>query len=153
MQGFFKECRNKFGMTRGAGMPSFRRRSESMKRAVQGIPNQVRNDTATCLTDISAWHIVLSVIKSFGDSETEKIWNGRKSTKLPSEIHKRAFSKLLIINSAESEEDLKIPPGNKFEHLRGDLRGFCSIRINNQWRIQFKFHNNEAYEVRIVDYH
>ena len=55
------------------------------------------------------------MIKSFCDSETEKIWNGKKSSKLPPEIHKRAFAKLLIIHSAESEEDLKIPPGNKFE--------------------------------------
>ena len=93
------------------------------------------------------------MIKSFGDSETEKIWNGKKSSKLPLEIHKRAFAKLLIIHSAESEEDLKIPPGNKFEHLSGNLKDFCSIRINDQWRIQFKFQNNEAYEVQIVDYH
>ncbi len=93
------------------------------------------------------------IIKSFGDSETEKIWNGKKSSKLPPDIHKRAFAKLLIIHSAESEEDLKIPPGNKFEHLVGNLKDYYSIRINNQWLIQFKFQNNEAYEVQIVDYH
>lgn len=93
------------------------------------------------------------MIKSFADPETEKIWKGSKSPKLPSEIHKRAFAKLLIINSAEKEDDLRIPPGNKFEHLLGDLKDYCSIRINNQWRIQFKFLNNESYEVRIVDYH
>ena len=93
------------------------------------------------------------MIKSFGDSETEKVWNGQKSKKLPPDIHKREFAKLLIIHSAESEEDLKIPPGNKFEHLSGNLKDFCSIRINDQWRIQFKFQNNEAYEVQIVDYH
>ncbi|MBR5402206.1 MAG: type II toxin-antitoxin system RelE/ParE family toxin [Treponema sp.] len=91
--------------------------------------------------------------KTFGNSETEKIWNGKKSPKLPPEIHKRAFAKLLIIHSAESEEDLKIPQGNKFEHLSGNLKDYCSIRINDQWRIQFKFQNNEAYEVQIVDYH
>lgn len=93
------------------------------------------------------------MIKTFGDSETEKVWMGKRSAKLPSAIHRRAFSKLLIINSAESEEDLRIPPGNKFEHLLGKLKDYCSIRINNQWRIQFKFQNNEAYEVKIVDYH
>ena len=54
------------------------------------------------------------MIKTFGDSETEKIWNGKKSLRLPPDIHKRAFVKLLIINSAECEDDLKIPPGNKF---------------------------------------
>jgi proteic killer suppression protein len=93
------------------------------------------------------------MIKTFGNPETEKIWNGKKSQKLPPEIHKRAFSKLLIINSAECEDDLRIPPGNKLEHLLGDLKNYCSIRINDQWRIQFKFINNEAYEVKIVDYH
>ena len=93
------------------------------------------------------------MIKSFADSETEKNPEWEKSPKLPPEIHKKAFYKLLIINSAEKEDDLRIPPGNKFEHLLGDLKDYCSIRINNQWRIQFKFLNNEAYEVRIVDYH
>ncbi|MBQ3838199.1 MAG: type II toxin-antitoxin system RelE/ParE family toxin [Treponema sp.] len=93
------------------------------------------------------------MIKSFANSETEKIWNGKKSTKIPLDIHRRAFAKLLIINSAESEEDLKSPPGNRFEHLLGKLKDYCSIRINEQWRIQFKFQNNEAYEVQIVDYH
>ena len=93
------------------------------------------------------------MIKSFGDSETEKIWNGKKSPKLPPDIHKRAFAKLLIVNSAECEDDLKIPPGNKFEHLLGELKEYCSIRINAQWRVKFKFVNNEAYEVAIVDYH
>ena len=95
----------------------------------------------------------LIMIKSFGDSETEKIWNGKKSSKLPPEIHKRAFAKLLLINSAENEDDLKVPPGNKFERLQGNLKEYCSIRINIQWRIIFKFQNNEAYEVQIVDYH
>ena len=69
------------------------------------------------------------MIKSFGDSETEKIWNGQKSKKIPPDIHKRAFAKLLIIHSAESEDDLKIPPGNKFEHLVGNLKDYSSIEI------------------------
>ncbi len=93
------------------------------------------------------------MIKSFADSETEKIWNGKKSAKIPTELHKRAFSKLLIINSAENENDLKIPPGNKFEHFLGNLKDYCSVRINDKWRVMFKFQNNEAYEVQIVDYH
>ena len=93
------------------------------------------------------------MIKSFADAETEKIWNGKKSTKIPMDIHKRAFAKLLIIHSAENEADLRMPPGNKFEHLLGNLKDYCSIRINEQWRIVFKFKNNEASEVKIVDYH
>ena len=83
----------------------------------------------------------------------KKIRNGKKSSKLPPEIHKKAFYKLLIINSAEKEDDLKIHPGNRFEHLSGDLKDYCSIRINEQWRIKFKFLDNEAYEVQVADYH
>jgi len=93
------------------------------------------------------------MIKSFGDSETEKIWKAEKSKKVPPDIQKRALTKLLIINSAEKEDDLRIPPGNKFENLKGDLQEYCSIRINDQWRITFKFIDNEAYEVKICDYH
>jgi len=93
------------------------------------------------------------MIRSFGDSETEKIWKGFKVSKLPAEIYKRAFIKLLLINEASSENDLRIPPGNRYEHLSGNLKGYSSIRINDQWRIIFKFQDNEAFEVRIVDYH
>ena len=93
------------------------------------------------------------MIKSFADAETEKIWTGKKSTKIPMDLHQRAFAKLLIIHSAENEADLRMPPGNKFEHLLGNLKDFCSIRINEQWRIVFKFKNNEASEVKIIDYH
>lgn len=93
------------------------------------------------------------MIQSFGDSETEKIYHQLKSKKLPYEIQKRALVKLLLIDAAESEEDLKVPPGNRFEHLLGRLQGYCSIRINDQWRILFKFMNSNASEVTITDYH
>ncbi|QTQ15148.1 type II toxin-antitoxin system RelE/ParE family toxin [Treponema parvum] len=63
------------------------------------------------------------------------------------------FNSKKTISSLKCEDDLKIPPGNKFEHLLGDLKDYCSIRINDQWRIRFKFQSNEAYEVKIVDYH
>jgi len=93
------------------------------------------------------------MIKSFKDSETEKIFGQQKSRKLPLEIQNRALVKLLLIDSADSEEDLKSPPGNRFEYLAGNLKDFCSIRINDQWRIIFKFINNDAYDVSIIDYH
>ena len=93
------------------------------------------------------------MIVSFGDKETEKIYNEIKSKKLPPEIQDRGLVKLLILNSATSEEDLKVPPSNHFEQLLGKLKGYCSIRINSQWRIQFKFQSGNAYEVSIVDYH
>ena len=93
------------------------------------------------------------MIQSFGDSETEKIYHQLRSKKLPYEIQKRALVKLLLIDAAESEEDLKVPPGNRFEHLSGRLQGYCSIKINYQWRILFKFMNSNASEVTITDYH
>jgi len=58
-----------------------------------------------------------------------------------------------MIDASTSEDDFRIPPSNKFEHLKGSMKGFCSIRINDQWRIQFKFENGDAKEVSIVDYH
>ena len=105
------------------------------------------------LTDISAGRILPYMIKSFGDAEAEKIFQQIRSKKLPIEIQERALVKLLLIDAADSEEDLKIPPGNRFERLSGKFRGYCSIRINNQWRIVFKFDNSNAYEVSIKDYH
>lgn len=93
------------------------------------------------------------MIQSFGDSETEKIYHQLRSKKLPYEIQKRALVKLLLIDAAESEEDLKVPPGNRFEHLSGRLQGYCSIKINDQWRILFKFMISNASEVTITDYH
>jgi proteic killer suppression protein len=93
------------------------------------------------------------MIKSFGDRESEKIWNGIRSKKLPSEIQDVARRKLRIINNAQHINDLRIPPANKLEKLKGDLQEYHSIRINNQWRIIFEWVNNDAYEIRIVDYH
>ena len=93
------------------------------------------------------------MIKSFGDSETEKIYDEKQSKKIPPDIQKRALTKLLLLNSAENELDLRCPPSNRFEHLSGKSKAYCSIRINDQWRILFKFISGDAYEVSIVDYH
>ncbi len=93
------------------------------------------------------------MIKSFGDKESEKIWNGFRSKKLPNEIQDVARRKLRMINNAQDVNDLRIPPANRLEKLKGDLHEFHSIRINNQWRIIFKWINNDAYEIRITDYH
>lgn len=95
----------------------------------------------------------INMIKSFNDPEAEKIFNQIKSRKLPSEIQKRALVKLILIDAAGTEDDLRIPPGNRFEHLSGNLKGYCSIRINDQWRIVFRFENSNAYEISIRDYH
>lgn len=94
-----------------------------------------------------------SMIVSFGNKETEKIWNGIISKKLPPEIQQTSRRKLRMLNSSIDIVDLRIPPSNRLEKLKGGLRGFYSIRINNQWRIIFKWKNGNAFEVRIVDYH
>lgn len=93
------------------------------------------------------------MVKSFGNKETEKIWNGIRSKKLPNEIQHVARRKLRMLNNAADLQDLRIPPANRLEKLKGDLSSYHSIRINNQWRIIFKWRNNDAYEVEIVDYH
>lgn len=92
------------------------------------------------------------MIKSFNDEETEKIFNGQASKKYNA-IIKVAKRKLDMLHFAFSEQDLIVPPANRFEHLKGDLKGYCSIRINDQYRLLFKFLDGCAYEVQIVDYH
>lgn len=93
------------------------------------------------------------MIKSFGDKASEKIWNGIRSKKLPNEIQDVARRKLRMINNAQDVNDLRIPPANRLEKLKGDLKEYHSIRINNQWRIIFQWKNDDAYDVKIVDYH
>jgi proteic killer suppression protein len=93
------------------------------------------------------------MIDSFGDKETERIWDGYVSKKFPSTIQQTARRKLVHIHSAISINDLRVPPGNRLEKLSGSLSGFHSIRINDQWRIIFRWSNGNANEVEIVDYH
>ncbi len=93
------------------------------------------------------------MIKTITDKETKKVWEGYFSKKLPNEIQQIARRKLRMINSAGNLNDLRIPPGNRLEKLSGDLNECYSIRINGQWRLVFKWINNDAYEVEIKDYH
>ncbi|OFX10757.1 MAG: plasmid maintenance system killer protein [Alphaproteobacteria bacterium RIFOXYD12_FULL_60_8] len=93
------------------------------------------------------------MIQSFADRETEIIWSGRRSRRLPSDIQAVALRKLRMLNRSESLHDLRIPPANRLEVLRGDRAGQYSIRINRQWRICFIWKEGQAYEVAIVDYH
>lgn len=78
---------------------------------------------------------------------------GRYSRNIPNQIQTVALYKLDILNAAQALDDLRSPPGNRLEALKGELKGFYSIRINNQWRIIFKWEQNNASEVQIVDYH
>jgi len=93
------------------------------------------------------------MIKTFADRETERIYNQIFSKKLPQSIQKIALRKLIMIDNAQSLEDLKIPPANRLEKLEGDRDGQYSIRINDQYRICFKADGNNFYDVEIVDYH
>jgi len=93
------------------------------------------------------------MVKSFGNKETEKIWNGETSKKLPSDIQNIARRKLRMISNAQNINDLRIPPANHLEKLKGDLSSFYSIRINKQWRIIFLWETDNAFDVKIVDYH
>jgi proteic killer suppression protein len=93
------------------------------------------------------------LINSFADKETEKIWEGVKSKVLPTEIQQVARRKLRMINNAENIKDLTIPPANQLKKLKGELKGYYSIRINDQWRIIFNWDNNNAENVEIIDYH
>jgi len=93
------------------------------------------------------------VIESFAAKETEKIFLGQISKKLPLGIQRAARRKLLYLDDAEDIQDLQAPPGNRLEKLKGDRAGQYSIRINDQWRIRFEWVENKARNVEIVDYH
>jgi toxin HigB-1 len=93
------------------------------------------------------------MIMSFGDAETELVWSGRRSRRLPGDIQAIALRKLRLLNSARRLDDLRIPPANRFEVLKGDRKGQHSIRVNDQWRICLVWKDGNAYEVEIVDYH
>ncbi|MGD0235696.1 MAG: type II toxin-antitoxin system RelE/ParE family toxin [Syntrophorhabdales bacterium] len=93
------------------------------------------------------------MIKSFRCKETEKLFFRRRPVHLPVKVHRIALRKLLLLDAAEKLGDLQIPPGNRPEKLAGKRRGQHSIRINDQWRICFRWSSGDAYEVEIVDYH
>jgi proteic killer suppression protein len=93
------------------------------------------------------------VIRNFADKEAEKVWAGTPSRRLPADIQNVARRKLRMLNSASTLEDIRIPPANRLEALKGDRKGQHSIRINNQWRICFRWYEGDAHDVEIVDYH
>lgn len=93
------------------------------------------------------------MIISFGNSETEKVWNGVSIKKLPLVIQNIGRRKLRMVNNSVDIADLRIPPFNRLEKLSRKLKDFYSIRINDQWRITFKWNSGNAFEVEIIDYH
>ena len=97
--------------------------------------------------------ILPDVITSVADRRTKDLFGRERVKGLSAEIQRAALRKLLIIDAAASIDDLRVPSGNRLEALRGDLRGFHSIRVNDQWRIVFRWSEGNASDVRIIDYH
>ena len=96
------------------------------------------------------------MIESFGDKATEDLFHGHYSARVkhfPNEILDAALRKMDMLEAAQILEDLKIPPGNRLEALRSNLKGYFSIRVNAQWRIIFKWYDGAAYDVSLTDYH
>ena len=93
------------------------------------------------------------MLLSFGDKDTKKIWEGERVKGFSTEIQETARRKLRMLNNSQDLNDLLIPPSNRLEKLKGSYKEFYSIRINNQWRIIFKWDNGNAKEVEIIDYH
>ena len=93
------------------------------------------------------------MISSFRDRETERLWQSGKSRRLPNDLWRRAFKKLAILNAALTLDNLRVPPGNQLEALRGKRAGQHSIRINDQYRVCFVWRDGNVFQVEIVDYH
>ena len=93
------------------------------------------------------------MIRNFRDRETESVWNGQRSRRLPGDIQAIALRKMRALDAADALDDLRIPPGNRLEALAGDRRGQHSIRINQQWRICFRWDKGHCDDVEICDYH
>jgi len=93
------------------------------------------------------------MIRSFRDKETERVFLREGCRRLPRDLQRAALRKLLVLDAAGALRDLRIPPGNRLERLSGDREGQHSIRINDRWRICFRWCDGDAHEVEIVDYH
>jgi len=93
------------------------------------------------------------VIRSFGDPDTQRLFRRERVRRLPPDLHRVALRKLLMLDAATSLSDLRVPPANRLEKLFADRLGQHSIRINDQWRICFRWIGNDAHDVEMVDYH
>ena len=93
------------------------------------------------------------MLTSLGNKDTQKIWEGERVKGLPTEVQEIARRKLRMLNNSQNLTDLMIPPSNRLEKLKGTLKNFYSIRVNDQWRIIFKWNNGNTDEVELIDYH
>lgn len=101
----------------------------------------------------NAWRYHWGVIKRSADCETERLFGRKPGRRLPADLHRVMLRKLVQLGAADRLEDLRIPPGNRLEALKHDRQGQHSIRVNDQWRICFRWSDGDAYDVEIVDYH
>lgn len=112
------------------------------------------NETFQITVDVStAWRYHDDVIRSWADDEAEKLFNRQRSRKLPPDLQRVALRKLLMLDAATTLDDLRVPPANRLEKLKGDREGQWSIRVNDQWWVCFTWRDANAYDVEIVDYH
>jgi toxin HigB-1 len=95
----------------------------------------------------------LQVIKTFADRETARLFDRERVRRYPADLHRVMLRRLVALDAAESLDDLRVPPGNRLEKLRGDRIGQHSIRVNDQWRICFRWSQGDAFDVELVDYH
>ena len=93
------------------------------------------------------------MIVSFGDKTTQKIWDGEWVKGFATDIQETARRKLRMLNNSVDIKDLMIPPSNRLEKLKGNFKDFHSIRVNNKWRIIFRWNNGSAFDVQLIDYH
>ncbi len=93
------------------------------------------------------------MIRSFRDRETERIFAREHARRLPADLQRSTLQKLLLLDAAQTLDDVRVPPANRLEKLSGDRRGQYSIRVNDRWRICFRWADRNAYDVEIVDYH
>jgi len=93
------------------------------------------------------------MLTSFGNKDTQKIWEGERVKGFPTEVQEIVRRKLRMLNNSQNLTDLMIPPSNRLEKLKGILKNYYSIRVNNQWRIIFKWNSGNADQVELIDYH
>lgn len=118
---------------------------------LRGVAGAARSHLT--LDVINGLRYACSVIRSFRDSETQKIFERSRSRRFSAGVQKLALRKLLILDAAESLDDLRVPPGNRLEKLKGNREGQHSVRVNDQWRVCFVWKDGDAHEVEVVDYH
>jgi proteic killer suppression protein len=116
-------------------------------------PGSCRFELNNALRHITSYVIVAPGVKTFKGKETETIWRGQRSRHLPQGVQQAARHKLRMIDNARTLDDLRVPPANRLERLRGDRAGQYSVRIYDQWRICFVWKQGDAFDVEIVDYH